>query len=269
MSFIILQCLSILSAANIFLIWLGVFLLSIGLLYSLVKNCRAVLKTNKDIKNLPLKDYGLGAILINDMSNLAFTAGLLRPKIYISKGLFNSLTNDEIRAVFLHELHHKKKYDPLKFFISSFVKDMFFYVPITKYLAGLLHIIKEKAADDKVVSITGKPFELASAIVKISANNSLQMSASIKGMGQIENRIKRLVGEENGRIELPPIRTILTSLLMVFFLLSLPVVSVYGFDKRCDDNKCRTTHHHKNGNVCEPNTKDMDCNKHCYMNKSM
>lgn len=269
MSYILLQCLSFLSAASIFLVWTGISILVIGLLYSIMKNGWAVFKTNKEINNLPLKDYGLGAVLINDMSNLAFTAGLLRPKIYISNGLFNSLTNDEVRAVFLHELHHKKKYDPLKFFLSSFVKDMFFYVPISKYLIRLLHTIKETAADNRVVSVTGKPLELASAIVKVSANNNLQMSASIKGMGQIESRIKRLLGEEIGKVEMPPIRAILTSFLMLLFLLSLPVVSVYGFDKRCDDNKCRTTHHHKNGNVCEPNAKDMDCNKHCYMNKSM
>ena len=144
---------------------------------------------------------------------------------------------------------------------------MFFYLPITNYLTRLFHTIKEMAADDKVVSITGKPLELASAMVKVSTHNrNLRMSVSIKGKDGIENRIKRLLGEDTGKTPLPSIKTVLISFVMAMFLLSIPIVAVSGFNKNCDDDKCKLTHHHKSEGMCEPMAKDMDCNEHCYMN---
>lgn len=270
-SFIILRCLSILSGISVFLIWAGTGIIIIGFLYSLIKNIWILLKTNKKIDKFLLRDYGLSALLIDDGSLcFAFTAGLFYPKIYISRGLLDSLTKDELKAVFVHELHHKRKMDPLKFFISSIIRDMFFYIPVSKHLLKIFHAIKEKAADDRVISVTHKPFELASAILKVSTHNSgLQMSVSIKGKGLVEDRIKRLVGEDASEMVMPPFKTILTSIFMVIFLLSIPFMGAYGFDKRCDDNRCKVTHHHKIGSDCNPVAGDMDCNKHCYMKEVM
>lgn len=265
MSYILLQCMSLISSASIFLMWAGIALFIVGFAYSIIKNTWTALKTNTEIKRLPLKDYGLGAVLIDVNSPLAFIAGLIRPKIYISKGLFNSLTRDEIKAVFLHELHHKKRKDPLRLFINSFIKDAFFYIPIVRYFSKLFHAIKERAADDMVVSVTGKPLELASAILKVSTNNKFMMAASIKGAGEIEDRVKRLIGEGANRIELPRFKGVAASLFMALFILFAPIAKGYGLDKECNDYKCKVTHHHKTGDICEPSSQDMDCNKHCYM----
>ncbi|MBI5682381.1 MAG: M56 family metallopeptidase [Deltaproteobacteria bacterium] len=263
---IILQCMSILSMASVYTVRGAVLLFVTGVIYSLIKNSIVVLSAARNIKRLPVKDYGLGTLLIDNASVTAFTSGFLRPKIYISKGLLESLTYDEIKAVFIHEVHHKKNHDPLKFLLSSVVRDTFFYVPIVKYCVKVFHTIKENAADKRVVSMTGKPIELASAILKVSTANSSKFYAfaSIRGVESIDARIKRLIGERDNSVELPSARNILASSIVLLFLLLVPVTVSYGFDKRCNDEMCRITHHHQSAKECNTMAAgDMDCTVHC------
>lgn len=268
MSYLLLKCMSLLSAASVFIIWLGISLFIIGLAYSILKNTWILLRTNAQIKKLPVKNYRLGTCLIDDnYVYTAFTLGILKPRIYISKGLLNSLSNDEIKAVFLHELHHKKNHDPLKFFLGSIIKDLFFYVPIVRYLVRVFHTIREDAADKRVVSLTGKPFELASAIIKVSTfnNKSSYAFASITGAGSVERRIKRLIGERTRRFDLPSVKNILVSFTAMILLLSVPVTITYGFDKKCNTDVCKITHHLESKEVCNLAIGDMNCRVHCNM----
>lgn len=47
----------------------------------------------------------------------AFTAGLLRPRIYASEGLVRSFTHEQLQAVLLHEHEHARRRDPLRCWI--------------------------------------------------------------------------------------------------------------------------------------------------------
>ena len=56
MSYILLKCMSLLSAASVFIMWTGVSLFIIGFTYSIMKNIWILLRTSADIKKLPLMD---------------------------------------------------------------------------------------------------------------------------------------------------------------------------------------------------------------------
>jgi len=251
------QCLGYLSIVKVFFIWAGVVTVGGGLLYALTKGVWGVIRAHRAIRNLPKVDYGLDIVLIkDDLLQLAFTHGLFRPRVYISSGLIHHLTRSELNGVILHELYHKRHRDPLRFFLLSLLRDTFFYIPIGYYLLRLLHSLRERAADDAAVSKMDEPVGLASALVKIArfGNKMAIEPASIRGLGSVEGRIKRLVEGRDDSIKPPGLNTILSSLIVSGILsvsLALPIfapASVYN-PGMCGAGHC-SIHADKMGEGC-------------------
>jgi|AMFO01.1.fsa_nt_gi Antirepressor regulating drug resistance, predicted signal transduction N-terminal membrane component len=189
-----------------FLFWAGGLVVAAGVVYGLSRAISGLLATRRALKRLPLKHVkGTSIILINDPAvSTAFTSGLLRPRIYISKGLIESLEGPELRAVFLHELHHKRRRDPLRFFLARLLRDTFFYIPVASHLERYLAWRKEHEADSAVVHSTEDPFSLAAALLKVSAPAVAASVAPAAGKrGLTAERIRALVEGEDPAFEPP------------------------------------------------------------------
>lgn len=268
MSEIFLKCVTAVSLVIVFSTWAVILFFAASLIYSILKNSLAVLKTYFQVKRLPLKRYSVKLIVIDDISVCtAFTSGIFLPRIYISKGMFKALSKEELRSVFLHELHHKNQYDPLKMVLMSIVKDTFFYLPILKELSDYFYFLREKKADDSAISATAKPLELASALLKVSGyKHNIHTLASISGGGLIEQRVKRLVGENAKTVSFPGLKKMLTSILLITLFLSAPGAYTLGMAKLCDEYKCNATQHHSvTEKPCISDSQKDDCNEHCSM----
>lgn len=240
-------CISSSSVVSEMLIWTGVAAVGGAVLYALFKGGLSLFKSYRAIGNLPLADRGLSVVLIRDESvKVAFTHGLIRPRIYFSTGLINSLTREELRTVLLHEIHHRKNRDPLRFFLVTLLRDSFFYLPIFRYLARRLHAVKEKAADDAVIRRTGDPFVFAETLLKVATFGvdmrlDIARTASIMGTGSLESRIKRLIEGKEDREERPRFRVILLSLMgavALFFSVALPLSASIHDARSCDMGHC-------------------------------
>lgn len=228
----------------------------IGVLYALIKGGCGLISSWRAVKKLPLsKTRGRVALIKDDTVSTAFTHGLLRPKIYISTGLLKGLSREEVKSVMLHEIHHSREKDPLKFFAFTLVKDAFFYLPLSAWLLKELLKLKEKSADDNVVEKTKDPLSLASALVRVaragSRENALS-SAYINGAGTIEERVKRLIEGEKASQTPVPKRTLIRSAafgLVVMFALGLPLISASPADSSCTSKHC-SMHAEKIGEHC-------------------
>lgn len=268
-------CLDYFLIIKTFFLWFGFIVLSVCLAYAVFKAFFRLLITCRQINKLPLSCHGNITIIKDDNLKTAFTHGLLQPNIYISSGLINSLDNFELNAVYLHELHHKKRKDPLRFFILSILRDTFFYIPIKGFIERVVYTRVEAEADDAAVSKMLEPISLASALLKVARFNNpplyLQQGwewvgegkemlmfqpASIKGIGSIENRIKRLIEGKVEKVKLPSVKEIISSIVISgFILLSLafPLFAFFPDIGGCDTNYC-DIHKNKLGE---------DCEKHC------
>lgn len=178
----------------------------------------------------------------------AFAAGRTPSKsvVCLTQGLLNSLDQNEIRAVVAHELGHVRNYDVLLATVAavvasaiSFLANIAIRVSIFRGrdgeskgggAGGLLFLIiapivalliqlaisrtREYAADEAAAEVTGRPRDLAGALVKISetvkgvpmdvnpALSSLYIQNPFKGAGfveifsthpRVEKRIERLL----------------------------------------------------------------------------
>lgn len=195
-------------------------LAAMGLVIVVVRRVAPALTTSRLIRRLPSRspryDETTGEIaqahavlervkLISASSpNPAFTSGILKPCIYISERLQATLTYAELESVILHEAHHARRRDPMRYMLAAAVADFLFWVPIVRDSARSLAARFEFEADDAARRVGD--LVLASAILRVadmSNDNKLAAVAFFVSPQLLEHRINRLLG---GTREAPPPR---------------------------------------------------------------
>ncbi len=239
----------------------GLGIITSGLINATIKAVRSLMISRRFLKNIktispiqfPLlnvfltKDSKTDIILFQDsFLKTAFTIGLLRPKIYISTGLIKELLEEEINAIIVHEQHHVHNKDPLRLFIISFIKDTFFFLPLGHYLKEVFYMTKELAADKNVVTVTRKPVNLASVLLKMikMERRSLPVGVPILDSGRlVEKRITEILNPDPKKNKVPWRAVILTSIGIIILLIAfgLPIYSEAKQMKKCNPSYCQMT----------------------------
>jgi Zn-dependent protease with chaperone function len=155
-------------------------------------------------------------MLVTDVP-LAFSFGLLQPRICISTGLAAILSDKELKAVLLHEDHHCRHYDPLRRLLADVLAATLFFLPISAELRELFLTATELEADRHAVRLVGRP-SLAGALHKILTHPQAAHLAvpGIAGIGATEIRIAELLGDSPRTMQLSP-----SSLMTSSFILML------------------------------------------------
>lgn len=249
-------CGGYIETGRVFFIWTGSFMASVGVLYGLAKTARSSLSSARAIRRLPLCHMDGGLVMILDPKiKTAFTHGLLRPRIYISKGLIDSLDAAELKAVILHELCHKRRYDPLRFLLYSMLADTFFYIPMVKECIDRLKIKKEAEADRSACRNLPERLTLAGAIVKTASFNlaGLRPATSITGSGATRARVESLIKGGPIRLNAPDRRSIAVSIIgaaLVASSVSMPLLpGAVSASQTCTTEHC-STHRDSLGEEC-------------------
>lgn len=136
----------------------------------------------------------------------AFTAGWIRPRIYVAAELPQRLTDDELVCVLAHEGAHAVRRDPLRLSLLRFLGNTLFYLPALRRLAEDMADEAEIKADDIAAAQSEHGATvLASAIVKLAtwpgAGLPFKDATSVGAIGfhrpdLVERRVRRLIGED-------------------------------------------------------------------------
>ncbi len=142
-------------------------------------------------------------LLLGAEMPVAFTWGLLRPRLVLSTWMAENLDREELEAVLAHELAHAVGRDCRTIWLATLLRDATFYLPWAWRARRAVITGKELLADDAAVAATGHPVALASAIAKVwqrsllgppfPAGTALQLSEAGSGL---QTRIERLLGPE-------------------------------------------------------------------------
>lgn len=143
--------------------------------------------------------------VVADEAVFAFCHGLRRPRVCISTGLADRLSDDELLAVLRHEAHHARYRDPVKILLSRTVAAGLGFLPLAaalhdSYLAG-----KEICADDEAERSSGS-VALARALVRLLDARPPAWPAGVLAIGALtptEARLQRLVAPEEATRTLP------------------------------------------------------------------
>lgn len=155
------------------------------------------------------------AILATD-APLAFCVGLLRPRICLTTGLSAMLSDQELKAVLLHEEHHRRRCDPLRGLLAEVLAALLFFLPVAARLRDLFLTATELAADRHAVQVVGRP-SLAGALHKL-LTHPLATPASLVGIAGIsatQVRIAALLGDRPAAWQVPAQSLITSSAILM------------------------------------------------------
>lgn len=149
---------------------------------------------------------------------VAFTAGLMSPRIVISTGLLDALDAAELEAVLLHEYSHLCAKDPVYAAVGKALSAAFFYLPVVRRLIERHQAAVELAADQDVIARQGGELTLASAMTKLLRLSTIWPGASCF-TGAADLRLSYLLDRE---VRLPPIsyRALVASALMIVLVMA-------------------------------------------------
>lgn len=164
----------------------------------------------------------------------AFTTGFLHPEIVISQGILSAVDSEELEAILAHELAHVSRLDSLTNWLSVFLRDVIFFVPVSYWVYQQHTNYKELAVDELTVRLTEKPLAYAQALIKVwrlsshsfwyklGIDNWSPNPSLVKGRGILEHRIQCIVDGPRANVgcnDGPPVSVV---------MLMVTVVSVSG-----------------------------------------
>lgn len=153
---------------------------------------------------------------------IAYTAGLLRPRIWLSTGLCERLDPDGLAAVLWHERAHLVARDPLRVLIARSLAALLVVVPWVGALVERYEVAKELDADREALRRMGSAAPLAGALYSLGDRNAEPSALAIGAWSLSSLRIDQLAGARPEDL-LPglPRRVVLRSLLAMTLALGL------------------------------------------------
>lgn len=128
---------------------------------------------------------------------LAFCFGLLKPRIYLSTSLIEALVDRELKAVLLHEDHHRRHYDPLRTLLVEILATMLFFLPVLAEWRDQFLTSVELSADRYAIHAGGR-LALAGAMHKLLTHPltiRLPAGSGMNGLSATNARLAYLLDE--------------------------------------------------------------------------
>jgi len=109
-------------------------------------------------------------LVIDVAAPVAFCAGWLRPRVYVSTAVLDRLSKAELHAVLAHEHHHGALRDPLRLAVSRVLCQALFFLPVLRPLHHRYADEAEITADAAALAASdGATGPLASAMLALAA----------------------------------------------------------------------------------------------------
>jgi hypothetical protein len=173
-------------------IWIGASGVN---LYSAWRNTRKIFEraVSREVPGATLPVFELPEAGAN-----LFVAGVLKPRLLISRRAIELLDDDELQAAIRHELAHARSADNLKQMVVRFCSFPFLASLDRAWLRAV-----EIAADDRSVTDALTAADLASALIKVGAESAaltpeLGMSLVPEADTPVSDRVRRLLHWKSG-----------------------------------------------------------------------
>ena len=184
----------------------GAWLLAAAALRGAIAWCRAVRRVRawtQTAAPLGLRDVGVPAFRIDAPQPVMALAGVLRPRLLVTRALIDALTPEELAATVAHEVGHHHARDNLKRLAMVGAPDALRWTPAARRLERQWAAAAEHRADavaarrsDRTARLT-----LASALVKVArlmpaSTPIAEPISTLIGGGEIARRVQRLIDDD-------------------------------------------------------------------------
>ena len=150
---------------------IGALVLVVTFIARLARAGQGARRLSRSLEGLsePAARFGVQFRRLQTDDLTAFAVGMVEPRIYMSAGLEDRLSGQELRAILLHEEHHRSTRAPLRgAALDAWLTILGRFRPVRVRLMARLADL-ECSADAHAMSLGIAPAVLASALVKTSA----------------------------------------------------------------------------------------------------
>jgi Zn-dependent protease with chaperone function len=148
-------------------------------------------------------------IIIDEEEHLMFSSTGKDPAVYLSGGLVEALTFDELRAALAHEIGHIRRSRRPVMVLIFLLRVIMFYNPIILMEFRRIVQEEEKICDDLAVSLTGNREALANALRKFYFPEGEEHDHMMRDSPRLRDRLEEyshtmLMESRITRLEEPP-----------------------------------------------------------------
>ncbi|MEN8151488.1 MAG: M56 family metallopeptidase, partial [Planctomycetota bacterium] len=161
--------------------------------------------------------------------------GVIRPVILLPRGA-KQWSRGRLRAVLLHELSHIRRRDCLTQLVADLACAVYWFHPLVWLAALRMRVERERACDDSVVVVGGRPSGYAVLLLRMvkgipAGTHTARLSpattfaaSSFADGGELTGRLRALLGRARDRGSLTPAATL--AFVLGALTLALPVAAV-------------------------------------------
>ena len=155
---------------------------------------------------LTLDDTSVPAFAVEVEAPIMALAGVFRPRLLLTRGVLDALTEEELRAGVAHELGHWRALDNLKRLAMRAAPDLLWLTPTAGAIEARWASAAEQAADHCACGDERARCALASALVKVARLTPPRtpiaepISTLVDG-GEIATRVQRLLDNASPRVQ--------------------------------------------------------------------
>ncbi len=159
--------------------------------------------------------------IVDDDRMFAVTVGFIKPVIYVSRGLIEGLSKNELHSVIAHEKYHLSNDHPLALLFMNTFRVSLFFIPVIRDLVSYITLRFEFLADQAAIKTTSRN-TLALALLKTFEGNrdKRPFPLSTAAFAQGEDRVEAII---DGTAR--PVLRLSKSLVVISFV----VVSFFSF----------------------------------------
>ena len=175
-----------------------------------------------------------------------FTFRIFKPVVLLPEGFAGELSDDDLKAVAVHELSHVKRNDAFITTLVSLIRAVFFFHPLIWVTVRQISYLAELACDNAVLEMTGEPETYAGLISRIAEDLPHRLPAMyavgiIYSKSVFYRRIKAILSGRRNRIrrlsKIALAGTVGAAILSVVIALALPLGEKGKIQETINDNE--------------------------------
>lgn len=148
----------------------------------------------RGLRRITSRREGTDASVFEARAPLAFTGGFLAHEIFLSTGLLDALSRDQLAVVLAHEHHHARRRDPLWRAAASIASSMH-VPPVRQAILADLHLACERACDESAAKQSGDRAFVAQTVVHVTKLLEAHPAAVAGFGGNVTARVEALLAD--------------------------------------------------------------------------
>ena len=138
-------------------------------------------------------------LAVTDQLASPVVAGVLAPTLILPLTLTTTLTPEQIRFIFLHELAHIQRGDYLANLFQLFAEALLFFNPAVWWISRQMRLEREACCDALAVELSGAPGDYARTLVRVVENIIRPAPAATPALGgrrepsSLADRVQRML----------------------------------------------------------------------------